>query len=214
MLIPFSDILARYKLKPTGILHVGAWDGAEMEDYHREGIDRVLFIEAQEEIFSTLRGRIAPYPDARALHYCVSDKNEEVQFHRTSNGQSSSILELGTHKDTYPHIIVDKTTTMQAHTLAQIFLMEKIDISQYDFVNMDIQGAELRAIKGMGRLVEKIKAFYLEVNDQEVYKGCCLITELDEYLGRFGFDRVETKMVSNHGWGDAFYLKNDKNTNN
>lgn len=209
MLIPFHDILTKYNLKPKGILHVGAWDGIEMEDYTKEGIEHVIFIEAQADIFPTLRGRIAGYPKAKAFQYCVSDKMEEVKFNVTNNGQSSSILELGTHKDVHPEVTVSKTITMKAVTLAQIFNWEKLDIANYDFVNMDIQGAELKAIRGMGNMIDKINAFYLEVNEKELYVGCALIGEIDEYLERFGFYRAETKWASNGslGWGDALYLR-------
>lgn len=209
MLIPFSSILYKYNLHPKGILHVGAWDGIEMEDYIAQNIDNVIFIEAQAEIFPTLRGRIANYPNAKALQYCVSDKMEEVQFNITNNGQSSSILELGTHKDVHPEVTVTDTKKMQAVTIAEIFRIEKLDIANYDFVNMDIQGSELKAIKGMGNMIEKINAFYLEVNEKELYKGCALIGEIDEYLERFGFYRAETKWASDGslGWGDALYLK-------
>ena len=210
MLIPFSEILSKYNLKPKGILHVGAWDGIEMEDYAAQGIDNVIFIEAQASIFPTLRGRIAPYPKCRALQYCVSDKMEEVKFQITSNGQSSSIMELGTHKDVHPEVTLERELIMQTATLAQILNWEKLDIANYDFVNMDIQGAELKAIKGMGNMIEKINAFYLEVNEKELYKGCALIGEIDEYLSRFGFYRAETKWASADnvlGWGDALYLR-------
>jgi hypothetical protein len=48
---------------------------------------------------------------------------------------------------------------------------------------------------------------YTEVNTEHVYKDCALIGDIDEYLGRFGFTRVETNMYLNCGWGDAFYIR-------
>ena len=48
---------------------------------------------------------------------------------------------------------------------------------------------------------------YTEVNIQEVYKGCNLIGELDDYLRRFGFERVAQQIYTDLGWGDAFYMK-------
>lgn len=210
MLIPLSQILPKYNLKPKGILHVGAWDGIEMEDYAANNICKVVFIEAQQSIFPTLMNRIAPYPCAKAFNYCVSDKHETVNFNITNNGQSSSILELGTHKDVHPDVTITETMMMQAITIEEIFIREELNEYDYDFVNMDIQGAELKALKGMGKLIPNIKAFYLEVNERHLYKECALVTEIDEYLSRFGFSRVETKWASADnvlGWGDALYLK-------
>ncbi len=50
-----------------------------------------------------------------------------------------------------------------------------------------------------------------EVNLEELYEGCCLIDELDEYLKSFGFERKITKLWDDGavGWGDALYIKND-----
>lgn len=210
MLIPLSSILQKHNLQPKGILHVGAWDGMEMDDYAANGITNVIFIEAQKSIFPTLLGRIAPYPNVKAFNHCVSDRFENVKFNITNNGQSSSVFELGTHADVHPEVVVTEQIEMRTTTLSEIFLKENLNFGDYDFVNMDIQGAELKAIKGMGMLIHRVNAFYLEVNEKELYKGCALIGEVDEYLSRFGFERVETKWASQDnvlGWGDALYIK-------
>jgi hypothetical protein len=46
-----------------------------------------------------------------------------------------------------------------------------------------------------------------EINTEYVYKNCTLISELDTFLNSNNFIRVETKIFSNCGWGDAFYIK-------
>jgi hypothetical protein len=45
-----------------------------------------------------------------------------------------------------------------------------------------------------------------EVNRDEVYKGCPMVEELDDYLKEYGFERVETTW-DGVTWGDAFYVK-------
>ncbi len=70
-----------------------------------------------------------------------------------------------------------------------------------------VEGIQLQ---NMGNQIQKVNAFYLEVNEKELYKGCALIGDIDEYLGRFGFYRAETKWASENntlGWGDALYLR-------
>jgi FkbM family methyltransferase len=206
MLIPFSEILSEFNLHPNGVLHIGAWDGIEMDDYAAEGITNVIFIEAQISIFNTLLGRIRPYENARALNYCVSDKCEIVNFNITNNGQSSSLLELGKHADYYPDIKVEKTVPMKACTIEQIFERHGLDKHGYNFVNCDIQGGELKAIKGMGGMINNIQCFYLEVNEVELYKGCPLVGEVEDYLAQYNFKKVKTKMTE-HFWGDAIFIK-------
>jgi len=75
-------------------------------------------------------------------------------------------------------------------------------------MNLDIQGAELKALKGSTLILPHIKSIYTEVNTKELYENCAMLHELDSYLESFGFTRVETSMTE-HGWGDAFYIKKD-----
>jgi hypothetical protein len=45
-----------------------------------------------------------------------------------------------------------------------------------------------------------------EVNNDEVYKNCVKVDELDKFLSDYGFERVETTWDGGT-WGDAFYIK-------
>ena len=76
-------------------------------------------------------------------------------------------------------------------------------------MNLDIQGAELLALQGIGEELTNLKAIFTEINTDYVYQECALITEIDQYLSNFGFERVETVMWSDHPWGDALYLKKE-----
>ncbi len=126
MLIPFEKIVHDYQLHINGIIHVGAYDGAEMDDYARQGVTKVVFFEAQEEMMPTLLGRIARYPIAKAFNYCLSDIKEVIKFYVTSNGQSSSMLELGTHAKIYPDITVTSVNRMETITMAEAFKKHNI----------------------------------------------------------------------------------------
>jgi hypothetical protein len=74
-------------------------------------------------------------------------------------------------------------------------------------LNIDVQGVELNVIKSLGDAIDEFDFIYTEVNIAEVYKGCCLLNEIDVYLESKGFTRVTIKMTRND-WGDAFYMKN------
>jgi len=82
-----------------------------------------------------------------------------------------------------------------------------IPIQHLNFLNFDIQGVELRALKSMEKYLSNVDYIYTEINTDYVYKDCNLVGEIDEYLKKFGFTRVATKIASNFGWGDAFYIK-------
>lgn len=73
---------------------------------------------------------------------------------------------------------------------------------------MDIQGAELHALKGMTSILKYFKHIYMEVNTKELYEGCGVLEEVTNFLHVHGFVMKDINMTP-HGWGDAlFELKN------
>jgi hypothetical protein len=86
-----------------------------------------------------------------------------------------------------------------------IFLTGR-DIKDFNFLNVDVQGVELNVIKSFSSMLGSLDYLYVEVNEEELYKGCALITEIDYYVAQYGFERKATHMTSNK-WGDAFYIK-------
>ena len=83
---------------------------------------------------------------------------------------------------------------------------DEIVPEDFNFMNIDVQGYELEVMKGASKFLPHIQFIYCEVNRAEVYEGCPRIEELDEYLGTYGFERVETTWDGGT-WGDAFYIK-------
>ena len=133
--------------------------------------------------------------------------NKDVTLNISNNGQSSSILEFGTHLLHHPQVqYIDK---IKGKTTRLDTLIEKnsIPIERLNFINLDIQGVELRALRSMEKYLKYINYIYTEVNEDYVYKNCNLVGEIDEYLSNFGFKRVVTKMAGKAGWGDALYIK-------
>jgi FkbM family methyltransferase len=208
MLIDFRQLFPRYNIKPKGVLHIGANIGEEAPVYLELGIHNQFWIEANPEIFTRLQQNVSGNQFAECWNYCISDVDgEKVNFHVSNNGsQSSSILELGTHKTQHPDVHYVKDIPMETIRIDTLF---KNNFSGLlDFLNIDLQGAELKALKGMGDLLNQFKWVYLEVNSDHVYEGCALLPEIEEYLSQFGFKRAELKWASaNLTWGDCLFIK-------
>lgn len=208
MLIPFETIIKKYSITPGGIIHVGANTGQEAGAYYANGVKRSIWIEAIPSIFKKLKYNISSCDNVLAFNECVSDTdNELVQFKITNNnGESSSMFDFGLHRKFYPMIEVIEQITCKTKTLDTIISENKIDVSEYDFLTMDLQGAELLALKGMKNNLHKVNHAYLEVNNDDVYVGCARVEQLDEFLLGYGLKRVETYWTGN-SWGDAFWTR-------
>ena len=73
---------------------------------------------------------------------------------------------------------------------------------------MDVQGAELNVLLGASETLQHVDYIITEVNRAELYKNCALIEDLDYFLGKYGFERVEEAWDrDNPVWGDALYIK-------
>ena len=136
------------------------------------------------------------------------EDDKEISFNVSDNGQSSSILEFGTHTDHHPHVKMIGKKQLKTTRVDTFIKNNKIPIEKLNFLNLDIQGKELDALKSMENYIQYVKYIYTEVNTEKVYKDCALLTEIDEYLNKRGFKRVACKMWRDCGWGDAFYIKN------
>jgi FkbM family methyltransferase len=202
MLISFNECCI---LCPNikGIIHLGAHELEELPQYLANGVDpdKIIWVEAMEDKVNKYK------KNNKIYNFCISDiDGEEVEFKITNNGQSSSFLELGTHKQSYPHITVVKTVKMKTTRMDTFIRENNIDINDYNMVNLDLQGVELKVLKGFGDLLTKVDYIYTEVNTREVYKNCALLPQIEEYLLTFGFT-LEKIVMTQEYWGDALFIK-------
>ena len=213
MLIDYKKCIQIHGKPYDVVIHIGAHHGEEIKDYVANGVKKVLWFEANKKMMKHLFENTSKFA-IKQEYYCevLSDENDkEIEFKVTNNGQSSSILDLGTHEKHYPHIVVIEKQILKTKRFDT--LCEKnnnsINLNDFQFINLDVQGAELKVLKGFGELFDKfnnIKAIYSEVNFEEVYVGAPLMQEIDAYLKNFGFERVITAETP-YKWGDALYLR-------
>ena len=207
MLISFEEINKIFLSKNiniSGSFHLGAHECEELTFYSNLGLknDDIIWIDAIPVKVSEAKQRGIP----NIYNAVITDKDdEEVIFNISNNGQSSSVLEFGTHSQEHPWVVYVDKIKQKSMTIDTFFERNNIDASKYNFWNFDIQGAELMALKGAINSIKYAKALYLEVNEKELYKNCGLITEIDSFLSQYNFKRVLTNMTI-HGWGDALYI--------
>ncbi|OIP72569.1 MAG: hypothetical protein AUK43_02835 [Oscillatoriales cyanobacterium CG2_30_40_61] len=205
-LLDVPQLCRQHSITPRGIVHVGAHEGSEVEYYLAMGAQRVLFIEANPTVFERLQTNIAQYPNVQAVNYAISHENGTVTLRVTSFDQSSSILPLKHHLDIYPTIQETEQVTVPSRTLDTLLQELGLNPADFNILNIDIQGAELLALQGATNWLQYVEAINTEVNYKELYEGCALIDDLDEFLDQYGLQRVATT-TPHPFWGDAFYVK-------
>lgn len=175
-----------------GVVHIGANAGQERDIYGALGLS-VVWVEALPDVYRQLCEHVACYPDQKAFSYLLTDEDgTEYDFGIANNGgQSSSIFDFADHKEIWPEVGYTGSIKLKSRTFQTMAESEGLDLSAYDALVMDVQGAELLVLKGMGDLVDGFKWIRCEAADFEIYAGCCQLKDLDDYLLPRGFERVK-----------------------
>ena len=176
--------------KCNGILHLGAHRGGEAPIYDWFG-KKVIWVEANPKIYFDLKINIEKYINQKSYCYLITDKTGENYDFNISNNDaaSSSIYEFGElsvgNKNLWPNkkpLKFLNKINLKSITIDDLIEKNDIDIKLYDHWVMDLQGAELLALKGAKKSLTHCKSIFIEVSDGEVYKEGPNYKEIIKFL--------------------------------
>lgn len=207
MLIDFNFLIQKYSLNINGVIHAGAHHGQEYIYYKQNNINDIIFFEPVQSTFKVLQDNLKNDQNVICVNKALGSENKKTLIYTTPqhDGQSSSILEPHLHTQQYPNI---KFTSQEEIEVIKLddYMKENALGNNFNLLTMDVQGYELEILKGSTKTLEHVDYIYTEINTNYLYKNCVLVGELDEFLSKFNFRRVETNLT-HVTWGDAFYLK-------
>jgi FkbM family methyltransferase len=99
----------------------------------------------------------------------------------------------------------DKITVL-AVTLGE--WAKEAGIEEIDLMWMDLQGAEVHALQGLGDLLTRVKIIYTEVEYKQMYHGQPLGQELRDLLISRGF-RLHKKFNTGEWFGNEMFVRQD-----
>jgi len=207
MLITIKELNHRFNITIKGILHIGAHTCEEFNDYISCGVlsTNIYWIEAIPKLVENNKFNNPLLNIYQAVIY--DEDNKEIEFNITNNRASSSILEFGSHETSHPNVKIVEKIKMTTSRMDSVIKKYNINMQNVNFINLDIQGVELHALKSMESYLQNIDYIYTEVNTEEVYKNCDQMNDLTKYLLKFGFTLADARIYKQYGWGDAFYIK-------
>jgi FkbM family methyltransferase len=190
------------------VLHVGAHYGQELKLYNSIGFSKAWWVEANESLIPKLRANISRFRGkmvSEVISAVVSDSVSKAEFKIANKSASSSLLEFGTHRDFHPDIHFVKTVEVVTTTIDE--LNQNYDFSKVELIAIDIQGAELLALKGAVETLKTAKEVFLEVTEKEMYVGCGLLDQVGAFLDEYGFQLKDKSIIPDRRWGDALFVK-------
>lgn len=150
--------------------------------------------------------------DILLVEKAVSDVEGTVDFypinpyktvtpHKDGNIGASSLFKAN---PAYPYEKYSQDCIMIESTTIHTWAYEN-HIKRIDLVWLDVQGAELKALKGMEDLLTAVKLIHTEVSFKPVYIGQPLFKDIDAFLKKKHFLFIGFENIS--GWfGDANYI--------
>ena len=214
MIFNLKKLLIKYNLTNKGIIHVGGHRGQELITYDKLKFKNIHIFEPLIENFNFLKNISQKLMNSniRLYNIALGSKKKFQTINLSSNNlESSSFLKPKKHLLLHPKVTFKKGPKIKIDKL------DNFNISNCNFLNIDVQGYELEVLKGSSQTLKVIDYINCEVNCDEVYKDNPLIEEIDKFLFQHGFKRVELiwarskkKFWKKLPWGDAFYIKTNE----
>jgi len=197
------------------ILDVGSRDAMEsvtLKDFYPNA--NIYAFECNPPAIELCKKNIGKHSGIVLVPNAVSDVNGTLEFfaidpertittHKDGNIGASSLFLANPE---YPHEKYHQNKiTVESVTLSR--WAKHVGVFDIDILWIDLQGAELRAFRGMEDLISHVKVIYTEVEFREMYLGQPLFNEINQYLLRKGFVLIK---LYPYGWfGNALYVRKD-----
>lgn len=215
-LLSFVKIVDKYlPRKIETIVEVGARDCFETLIFNRLfPLAQIYTFECNPETLPYCRERVKHIKNIKLIEAAVTDEDGPVSFYPidtdktttsiwpNGNPGASSLLKASGN---YPlEKYIQKEITVQAITLVKF--MEENNISKIDLMWMDIQGAELKALVGMGNKIKCLSAIHVEVEFSNIYKNQPQFKDIKKYLNQNGFLFIDFTNRNIYS-GDAIFIR-------
>jgi FkbM family methyltransferase len=160
-------------------------------------------IKLYEDRIKLIEGAVCDY-DGEIKFFPINQEKTITSWKDGNPGASSIFKSNGTY--TIEKYVQDEIIT-NCHRLDTV--MEKYAIPKVDIIWMDLQGAELLALKGLGKYIQTVKYIHTEVSHKEMYTGQVMFKELNEFIISNDFSVVNN--LSYRGWQEDIIYKNNRN---
>jgi FkbM family methyltransferase len=203
--VPFRD---DYKT----IFDVGAHHGQftlfALEQFPRA---EITCFEPQSEGVGKLRALLANEPRVKIQPFALSDAAGKSELQISERSDSSSLLPISSKQtDAHPGTARVATETIDVETLDGLAGLE---IKRPSLLKIDVQGAELRTLRGGQQTLAQIDDVFVECSFVELYEGQALADEVIALLTQSGFRLAGVFSVSQTVGGEClqadFYFKRD-----
>ena len=206
MELDLKNLLKKHNLHPSGVLNIGCHYFQERALFESVGIEKYILFEPQKHAFLKARSNAVGL-NCQLFNCALSDEAivatkmycDDISVNQ---GGSSSLLKPKKHLEQFPHVKFNREEIVAVYRLDDISFSRK----DYSMIFIDVQGNELNVFKGGRETLKFVDCIFTEVNFTDLYENGCLIEQLDDFLLKCNFVRIETG-ADIGGYSDAMYIK-------
>jgi FkbM family methyltransferase len=170
------------QLQVLCVIGAHRFDELPLVDRLFPALRHIYLFEPQDGPLAVLQRLAQQDPRLRVFPVAVSDRDGRAQFHVTSNdGESSSLLALGSHRELFPEVTVQRTVEVPTRRLDSV--LAEHALQPPDMLLIDVQGAEYQVLKSLpADLLAQVRLIYSEVSTERVYESAGLLSDVEALL--------------------------------
>jgi FkbM family methyltransferase len=205
-----------FSIRSGIVIHAGANMCQERSLYEESELGPIYWVEAIPEYVELSRENLVHFKKQSILEAALwSESGIEKSFNISSNdGLSSSLFKMKWHRALQPSISLDEHLRVVTMTIDDLSQNLNLSGKQIALLVLDIQGAELEALKGAREALNNTLSIHCEVSRIQLYECQPTFKQIDEFLISVGFTLVRHDLQGDNHSGDALYVRKDLITNN
>jgi FkbM family methyltransferase len=206
-----KEALERYDVR--GVLHLGACAPCmQLSIYSANKIPQIVLVEGNPELVESFSQHhpILP-PGCQLISTVISDIDDKkipfrLIYSKDMANKGCSSLFKSSSSSCFNNFFEKEVLQLETMTVDTMLQRNGIQPTAINLLVMDIQGAELLALRGATKLLPNLDAIVTEVSWDALYEEQALVHEIDDFLNEHGFVREKT-MKCHDTWGESLYVK-------
>lgn len=196
------------------IYDIGAGDCTESLEFRNYFINSHIYsFEANPACIYDCSKKVINKDRITLIPICINEYTGLVKFHPINqqktittwadgNPRASSIF---ISNDTYPFekLVQDE---IEIPCMRIVDIQKLFKIPNPDIIWMDLQGAELQALKSFNSKLYTVKLIHTEIWGQETYTNQSLFEEMKDYMNFMGFRCEHEQLPDKWIWSDADFI--------
>ena len=179
-----TELLKQENFQPKSFVEIGSRDGHDtnyISQYWSLDSKNCYIIEAHPYCCSFI---VHHYPQFNLLNIAASNKTEVIKFNAGIIGQEENIGVSSVLNRTLSEFISEQVE-VDGWRMEEV--MNHFNISNFDFMKIDVEGLGLQVLEGFGEKITNTKYIQIELEVTQVWENQSYYEDVVNYLNTKGF---------------------------